>query len=261
MAGDWLKVETSTPDKPEIWSIAEQLGIDPDAVVGKLFRVWAWFDQQTENGNAPTVTKMLLDRKVGVIGFCDAVIESGWMTETDSLTLPNFDRHNGQTAKNRALTAKRVAKHKKGNADTVTPSVNNALPREEKRREEKNINNSPAKPDYHDDDLLFAEKMFNSIVSQQPTFKKPNLKSWAKTIRLMRERDGRNYQDMEKVFVWARRDNFWQGNILSANKFREKYDTLTAQMSRAPQAAGKTEKQQQRAEITSALMDIHNTDW
>jgi hypothetical protein len=128
-------------------------------------------------------------------------------------------------------------------------------------KQEKTIVNSPAKPDYADDDLLFAEKMFNSIASQQPTFKKPNLKRWAKTIRLMRERDNRNYHDMEKVFVWARRDNFWQSNILSANKFREKYDTLTAQMSRAPQAGSVSQKQQQRAEITSATMDIHNTDW
>ena len=251
MAGDWLKVETATPDKPEIWSIAEQLGIDPDAVVGKLFRVWAWFDQQTENGNAPTVTKMLLDRKVGVTGFCDAVIQSGWMTETDSLTLPNFDRHNGQTAKNRALTAKRVAKHKKSNADTVTPSVNSALPKEEKRREEKNIINSPAKQAYADDDLIFADNMHKAILVQQPNFKKPNLESWAKEIRLMRERDNRNYQDMEKVFVWARNDNFWQGNILSAKKFREKYDQLVAQMGR--------NQYQGQAGVND--LDIDDTSW
>lgn len=144
MAGDWLKVEASTPDKPEIWSVASVLNIDPDAAFGKLFRVWAWFDQHTEDGNAPTVTKMLLDRIVGVTGFCDAVISSGWMLEDEhGISLPNFDRHNGKTAKNRATTAKRVAKHKKSNAKgngnsneggngEVTPPP---LPREEKRRD------------------------------------------------------------------------------------------------------------------------------
>jgi hypothetical protein len=60
MAGFWIKFDTSTSDKPEVWAIAGQLGIDPDAVVGKLLRVWAWFDDQTETGNAPTVTKSLL---------------------------------------------------------------------------------------------------------------------------------------------------------------------------------------------------------
>ena len=147
MAGDWIKFETSTSDKPEVWAMAQSLGIDADAVVGKLLRVWAWFDQQTQEGNAvgngasvtSSVTKALLDRRVGVTGFCDSMILSGWMADDgQSLTLPNFDRHNGKTAKTRAMTAKRVATHKaKSNADSVTLSVSGALPREEKNREEK----------------------------------------------------------------------------------------------------------------------------
>ncbi len=40
MAGDWIKVQHVTPDKPEVWQIADRLDIDPDAVVGKLIRVW-----------------------------------------------------------------------------------------------------------------------------------------------------------------------------------------------------------------------------
>jgi hypothetical protein len=142
MAGDWIKFELATPDKPEVWAIAAALNIDPDAVVGKLLRVWGWFDQQTENGNAPSVSKMLLDRLVGVAGFCNAVINADWMIDDgDTLSLPHFDRHNGKTAKNRATTAKRVASFKnklvksndEGNAQ-VTPTP---LPKEEKRREEK----------------------------------------------------------------------------------------------------------------------------
>jgi len=40
MAGDWIKVEHWTPDKPEIFRLADELEIDPDAVVGKLVRLW-----------------------------------------------------------------------------------------------------------------------------------------------------------------------------------------------------------------------------
>ncbi|MES1926541.1 hypothetical protein [Salinisphaera sp. T31B1] len=140
MAGDWIKVEKSLSDKPEAWQIAASLDIDPDAVVGKLIRIWAWFDDQTENGNAPSVTRALLDRRVGVTGFCDAMIAAGWMHDDGQhIALPNFDRHNGKTAKNRALTAKRVAQHKRksnaeGNETGNAASVTNALPREEKRR-------------------------------------------------------------------------------------------------------------------------------
>lgn len=155
MAGDWIKLEIATSDKPEVWQIAESLGIDPDAVVGKLIRVWAWFDQQTLDGNAKgnatsvtggngvsvtkSATMALLDRKVGVTGFCSAMISVGWMLDDGgALTLPNFDRHNGKTAKTRALTAKRVFEHKKkSNAGANAPVTVEALPREEKRREEK----------------------------------------------------------------------------------------------------------------------------
>lgn len=140
MAGDWIKFELTTMDKPEVCQLADLAGIDPDAVVGKLMRVWGWFDQQTESGNAPSVSKKLLDRSVGVTGFCDFMKTVGWMEEEGGLiSLPHFDRHNGKTAKNRALTAKRVASHKtKGNAASVT----NALPREEKRREDKDQHNT-----------------------------------------------------------------------------------------------------------------------
>jgi len=33
MAGDWIKFETTTPDKQEVHDIAATLNLDPDAVV------------------------------------------------------------------------------------------------------------------------------------------------------------------------------------------------------------------------------------
>ena len=62
MAGDWIKVEHTTPDKPEVVKLAGILGIDQDAVVGKLLRLWIWADQQSVSGNAITVTNSFLDR-------------------------------------------------------------------------------------------------------------------------------------------------------------------------------------------------------
>jgi len=145
MAGDWLKIETATPDKPEVYQVAAALGIDPDAAFGKLFRAWIWFDQNTEDGNAPIVTKMIIDRVTGIPGFSDAMISIGWLIdEGETIHLPNFDRHNGKTAKKRAVTARRVSGHKEkkrqGNAESNANSndegnasnVTKALPREEK---------------------------------------------------------------------------------------------------------------------------------
>ena len=141
MAGEWLKFDASTPEKPEVFAITADMGWDdPDLTVGKLMRVWRWFDQHTIDGNAANVTLPLLDRVSGAAGFAEAMCNVGWLLADEyGLSLPHFDRHNGKTAKDRALTAKRVANHKakggtneEGNAD----GVSDALPREEKRREE-----------------------------------------------------------------------------------------------------------------------------
>jgi hypothetical protein len=133
VAGDWIKIDISTPDKPEIDRMATILKLDHDSVVGKCIRVWIWADLQSVDGNALSVTETFLDRLTYCPGFSEALRQVGWLTGREGrLSIPNFDRHNGQTAKNRALTSKRVKKSR--NAETVTKS----LP--EKRREEKNSN-------------------------------------------------------------------------------------------------------------------------
>jgi hypothetical protein len=133
MAGDWLKVEKATARKPEVLRLAAALKIHPDHAFGLCFRFWSWCDDQLESGNAPGVTALLIDELLGHAGFGDALVSVGWLRVRDgSLEVPNFHRHLSESAKNRALTAQRVAKHKraKGN-DLVT---GDALPREEKRR-------------------------------------------------------------------------------------------------------------------------------
>lgn len=119
MAGDWIKFEIVTPDKPEVWEIADKLNLDPDAVVGKLIRMWIWFNTQTENGHASIVTKKIIDRHVDVTGFCDAVISVNWLHQNSiQISIKSFDRHNGSPAKTRALGQKRKAKQR--HAEIVT---------------------------------------------------------------------------------------------------------------------------------------------
>jgi hypothetical protein len=141
MAGDWIKVQKDTPDKPEVLAIASRMNLDPDAVVGKLVRIWSWFDTHTVDGNALSVTYALLDRLAGVTGFAEQMAFVGWLNQDGHvLSLPNFEYHNGETAKKRALGKNRQEKRRsndESNANSNASSVTNALP--EKRREEKSI--------------------------------------------------------------------------------------------------------------------------
>lgn len=138
MAGDWIKLQKDTPDKPEVLAIASRLEIDPDAVVGKLVRIWCWFDTHTIDGNAQSVTFSYLDRLTGVTGFAEQVALVGWLEQDGALLkLPNFDYHNGKTAKTRALGKNRAEKHR---SNDVSNDERVTKPLPEKRREEKRIN-------------------------------------------------------------------------------------------------------------------------
>lgn len=133
MAGYWIKVEHLLPDKPEVHAIANELGIDPDAVVGKLVRVWIWADQQLRDGCAPSVTLALLDRLTSAAGFGAAMQSAGWLVVSrKGIAFPNFERHNGQTAKNRGLAAIRMLRSR---CAGVTPAPSPKRERQSKSRE------------------------------------------------------------------------------------------------------------------------------
>jgi hypothetical protein len=135
MAGDWIKIEHALPDKPEVWRISTLLDMTPEQVVGHLLRVWSWFDIQSRDGNADSVTDASLDAIARHDGFAQAMRTAGWLTsENGALHIPNFERHNGKTAKQRALTNRRQQMFRVTHAsrDRNAPSVT---------REEKSIYN------------------------------------------------------------------------------------------------------------------------
>lgn len=136
MAGDWIKMRTNLETDVRVIEMAATLDIPELHVVGCLWKLWSWADMHTHDGNAIRVTCVTLDRFTGVTGFADGLRKVGWLEGRDNaLTFPRFAEHNGQTAKNRAETQQRVAKHR--NAKSVTSVTQKPLP--EKRREEKSI--------------------------------------------------------------------------------------------------------------------------
>lgn len=139
-----MKVELDTPDKPEVVGIAARLRIDQDAVIGKLFRIWAWADRNSADGVEMLITPAFIDRLTNKKGFSRAMEAVGWLVvEGDFLTFPGFDRHNGTTAKARAESNRRVSNHRQRNAADVTNALPKPLP--EKRRVEKS-KNTPQPP-------------------------------------------------------------------------------------------------------------------
>lgn len=84
------------------------------------------------------------------------------------------------------------------------------------------------KPQCTPEDIEAAKWMFERIKVVAPSAKEPNLESWGKEFRLMREQDGRTHRQILELFRWANADSFWRANILSPSKLREKWTELDA---------------------------------
>lgn len=84
---------------------------------------------------------------------------------------------------------------------------------------------------YNDDDAeMILSKFFESLIKQHDEkFKVSNIQTWCDHIRLTMERDGRDYDEIRDMMEWCQRDSFWQSNILSTKKLREKFPTLLIQ--------------------------------
>lgn len=172
MSGDWIKMRDDLTEDPAVVSIGAAAGLDEFSVVGRLHALWAWADKHSIDGNAVSVTPSWIDRKVACVGFASAMIEARWLeSDGKTVTFPRFDRHNGETAKKRAVTNKRVAEHRElkrfcndeGNASDVTPVTHDALHKAlpEKRREEKKE---------QDQNLLFDARASNDGPSRFAEF-------------------------------------------------------------------------------------------
>lgn len=167
MAGDWIKWVKGLADKREVIQMAVELNIPRTDVAGRLMRVWEWADDNCDvDGNAPSVTKAFVDETVGAHGFADAMQKAGWLhVNSGGLAFPNFERHNAQPAKRRALTQRRVKRLR--NAASVTDVTLRALP--EKRRIEKS-NKPPLPPKGGDADAALAEHLPAGSVLDCPNF-------------------------------------------------------------------------------------------
>lgn len=156
MAGDWIKWQKGLTRKPEVIQIAARLGLSRHAAAGLLMEVWEWTDDHVEIdetlsgsdtdtrpgsvrlGDSPT---LLFDATFGVSGLADAMTAVGWMiVRSGSLVFPNFARHNGKSAKTRALDASRKRTARESGPPPV-PILSGSQPdtnrtREEKSREE-----------------------------------------------------------------------------------------------------------------------------
>lgn len=139
MAVNWIKIETSLPKKPEVFGMAKIVRQTRREIVGQLLDVWLWLNEVTATGRDIPVAKSDIDEVAGCAGFAAAMHQVGWLAGEDgALQIPNWERHNGNSAKARALEseAKRL-RRLSDNVSDICPTIlaPNVRP-DERRREE-----------------------------------------------------------------------------------------------------------------------------
>jgi len=138
MAGDWIPMRIDLAEDPAVMEMAEALEMPEPHVVGCLHAIWSWASRQCNAGSVTGVTVESLGRVTGCVQVAKAMLDVGWLVQSEVdgkqvIQFPKWDRWMSQSAKSRALTAKRVAKLRGEKCNGV--SVTESLP--EKRREEK----------------------------------------------------------------------------------------------------------------------------
>ena len=173
MAGDWIKMRANLRHDPAVIGIAHNLDSTENEVVGLLHSFWSWVDQHSRDGAIPGVTLAWIDRFTESDGFAQALMDVGWLNGSDGdLTVPNFERHNGSSAKKRAQATVRKQKSRSERDKSVT--------REEKSREERVVKKKAAPRA----DLMsvLAEPEFKSL--NTPEF----IELWEEWISYRKER-------------------------------------------------------------------------
>lgn len=107
---------------------------------------------------------------------------------------------------------------------------------------------TPQEPKYSDDtfELRCVDRLSSALLSLFPGAKVPTTAAgrerWADEIERMKRLDGRSEEEIQEALEYAVTNSFWQSNIRSTAKLREKFETLLLQARRKPPDKDRTGK-------------------
>jgi hypothetical protein len=216
MAGDWIKMRNDLRSDPAVFKLAALTGLDRFAVVGRLAEFWGWVDKHAVDGFVDGGTSQAIDDVVVYEGFSEALVQVHWLVITDSgIEIPKHELHNSDSAKERSLKNERQARWRaKKAAESALESVDvlpstSASTREEKRREEKKTDTSPAKlPTCPTQTLI---DLYHEILPELPRAvlltvarKKALAKTWAWVLTSTKAGNVRRATTADEAVEWFR---------------------------------------------------------
>ena len=112
---DWISMEIDLHDHPKVRGIARRVGLSTDTVVGKLLRVWGWFDAVSVDGVVDACVDADVDDLARHDGFASAMTQVGWLAfdaGLQQIRMPGFEVHQGNSAKKRLMKSARQKRYR-----------------------------------------------------------------------------------------------------------------------------------------------------
>jgi len=139
------------PNDPAVYRIAAATQDSRFTTVGRLHAVWSWAGKHAVDGRVDGASSHVVDDVACLQGFAEAMTIVGWLRIDDQgIEIPDHDRHNGHSARERTLKSERQARWRAGKAAVKAPNTvdgrasTDASTREEKRREEISLSPGPS---------------------------------------------------------------------------------------------------------------------
>jgi len=135
MAGDWVKIRTSLWRDGRIKVASRKCRVNDATILGAFVALLSLADENAdEDGTLIGYKPEDIDRLVDIEGFCSALDKSWINLDGEYVQLPNYQLHNGQSAKQRSKLT--IRKREERTRQKRDKNATKHATREEKRREE-----------------------------------------------------------------------------------------------------------------------------
>lgn len=118
---EWIKITCDLPFKWQVLSIRRVLKLRTvDEVIGKLFRLWSHFENQSQGGRIKNIVPEDIDMICGKKGFAAAVAAVNWLVFDESgASIPAYDEYMGAAARRRDAENKKKRNYRERETGTV----------------------------------------------------------------------------------------------------------------------------------------------
>lgn len=166
----------------------------------------------------------------GIVELVEGDLESATFRLRFSKWSEWLPDHFADPTHNERQAAYKAKKSARSNPGVTDSTADGAMTEDDAKRERES---KPPPAPAREEIVRLSSLLAQLILKRDPKARvAPTSKHWLDPIRLLIDKDGRSEAEVEHVIRWAQQNDFWQSNILSTAKLRDKFTMLIAKAGR-----------------------------